>query len=99
MPFRWASTLVVLATWYVLMKPSALLTVMEVALTAVTEPRWVSTVWCPRLVGSWLKPRAAYPDDWEAPPAEEKNLQAAGWYYMSLLRTLVEAGRPFVPPP
>jgi hypothetical protein len=61
--------------------------------------RWVSTVWCPRLVNSWLKPRAAYPDDWEAPPAEEKNLQAAGWYYMSLLRIWVEAGRPFVPPP
>src|SRR6516225_6102229 len=47
MPFRWASTLVELATWYVLMKPSALLTVMEVALTPVTEPRWVSTVWNP----------------------------------------------------
>jgi hypothetical protein len=61
--------------------------------------RCVSTVWCPRLVGSWLKPRSAYADDWEAPPPEEKNLQAAGRYYMSLLRTWVEAGRPFVPPP
>src|SRR5262249_57269429 len=49
MPLRWASTLVELITWYVLMKPSALLTVMEVALTAVTEPRWGSTAWEPPL--------------------------------------------------
>jgi hypothetical protein len=45
MPFRCASTLVELTTWYVLTKPSALLTVIEVALTAVTDPRWVSIVW------------------------------------------------------
>src|SRR5262249_21114476 len=44
MPSRRASTLVEPATWYVLTKPSALLTVIEVAPTGVTDPRWVSIV-------------------------------------------------------
>ena len=44
MPSRCASTIVELVTWYVLVKPSALLTVMDDVLTAVTLPRCVSSV-------------------------------------------------------
>ena len=45
MPSRCASTRVELVTWYVFVKPSALLIVMDEVLTEVTLPRCMSSVW------------------------------------------------------
>jgi hypothetical protein len=59
-------------TGYVRVYPSALLTVIDVLLTAVTSPFWVATVLCPqrwsfhRHRWTWHGPRTALEKHWQS---------------------------------
>ena len=62
--------------------------------------RCVSTVWCPELRSSWLRPRCSYADaDPTLRPADESLLRRLAPNVLAGLRRMTAATRLFLPPP